>query len=69
LTPFPNTNFLITEYTIIANKKVLTIKSSKITQQAMGFIKGLSSGTNIKVEVVYKDPLEKQRRIQGVFIL
>lgn len=69
LTPFPKTNFLITEYTIIANKKALIIKSSKITPQAISFIKALSLGTNINIEVVYKDPLEKQRRIQGSFIL
>jgi hypothetical protein len=67
--PFPSTNFLIKEYTIIANKKVLIIKSSKTTQQAIDFIQTLSTGTNMKIEVVYMDVLKKQRRIQGSFSL
>lgn len=69
LTPLPKTNFLITEYTIIANKKALIIKSSKITQQAIDFIQALNTGTNLKLEVVYMDVLKKQRRIQGSFFL
>ncbi len=67
--PFPSTNFLIKEYTIIANKKVLIIKSSKTTQQAIDFIQTLSTGTNMKIDVVYMDVLKKQRRIQGSFSL
>ena len=67
--PFPSTNFLIKEYTIIANKKALVIKSSKITQKAIDFIQTLNSGTNLKIEVVYVDVLKKQRRIQGSFFL
>jgi len=69
LAPFPNTDFLIKEYTLIANKKALIIKSSKITQQANDFITSLSAGTNMKIEVVYMDVLGKQRRIQGAFSL
>ena len=69
LTQLPKTNFLITEYTIIANKKALIIKSSKITQQAIDFIQALNTGTNLKLEVVYMDVLKKQRRIQGSFFL
>lgn len=67
--PFPITNFLIKEYTIIANKKALIIKSSRTTQQAVDFIQSLKTGTNIKIEVVYIDALNKQRRVQGVFSL
>ena len=66
---FPSTNFLIKEYTIIANKKALIIKSSKITQQAIDFIQALNTGNNLKIEVVYMDVLKKQRRVQGSFFL
>ena len=69
LEPFPESKFKIKEYTIVANKQVLIIKSSKITPQAKVFIKGLDKGTNIKIEVVYVDPLKKARRVQGEFYL
>ena len=66
---FPETRFRIKEFTVIANKKVLIIKSSKITPQAIAFINGLDKGTSIKLEVVYVDPLKKARRVQGEFYL
>ena len=69
LEPFPESKFKIKEYTIVANKQVLIIKSSKITPKATVFIKGLDKGTNIKIEVVYVDPLKKARRVQGEFYL
>ncbi len=69
LEPFPESKFKIKEYTIVANKQVLIIKSSKITPQAIAFINGLDKGTSIKLEVVYVDPLKKARRVQGEFYL
>ena len=57
------------EFTYIANKKVLTIKSSKITPQAEAFIKTLSEGDTFKIEVVYIDPLKKIRRVNKEFFL
>lgn len=67
--PFPESRFTIKEYTILADKKVLIIKSSKITPQAKTFIKGLSKGTSIDIEIVYVDPLKKERRVKGSFYL
>ena len=50
-------------------QKVLTIKSSKITPQAEAFIKTLSEGGTLKIEVVYIDPLKKIRRVNKDFFL
>ena len=67
--PQPQPHFKIKEFTLIANKKVLTIKSSKITPQAEAFIKTLSEGDTLKIEVVYIDPLKKTRRVNKEFFL
>ena len=69
LSPVPETNFKIREFTILAQKKALSIKSSKITPQAIGFIKSLKPGTGLEIEVVYVDSLNKIRRIHGAFTL
>ena len=65
----PIPHFKIKEFTLIANKKVLTIKSSKTTPQAEAFIKTLSEGDTFKIEVVYIDPLKKIRRVNKEFFL
>ena len=67
--PFPETSFKIREFTIIAQKRVLSIKSRKTTQQAIDFIKSLNPGTAIEIEAVYTDPLKKARRVHGSFRL
>ena len=41
LSPYPQTSFVIKEFTLMANKKALIIKSRKITPQAVDFIKAL----------------------------
>lgn len=65
---FPETRFRIKEFTAIANKKVLIIKSSKITPQAIAFIKSLPPESTLEIEVIYIDPLDRTRRIHGEFL-
>jgi len=65
---FPETQFVIKEFTLIANKKALIIKSRKITAQAIAFIKSLPKETNIQIEVIYTDPLKNNRRVYGEFL-
>lgn len=65
----PKTNFKIKEFTIIANKELITVKSSKITPQAIEFIRSLNKGTQLQVAVVYSDPLKKTRRAQAFFTI
>ena len=65
---FPETQFIIKEFSIIANKKALIIKSRKITAQAIAFIKSLPPESIIEMEVVYTDPLKKTRKIHGKFL-
>lgn len=67
-TALPETQFRIKEFTLIANKKLLIIKSSEITPQAIAFIKSLPPESTIEIEVIYTDPLEKTRRIHGEFL-
>jgi len=65
---FPETQFVIKEFTLIANKKALIIKSRKITAQAISFIKSLPEETKIQLEVIYADLLKKNRRIYAEFL-
>ena len=67
--PFPETKFLIKEYTITANKEIIRVKSAEITEQAKAFILKQKKGEEIKIEVVYIDPMNKQRSKRGVFYL
>ena len=64
---FPETTFRIKEYTIMANKEVISIKSADITQQAKRFIMKQTKGEEIKINATYIDPINKQRRVSGVF--
>jgi len=66
---FPETTFRIKEYTIIANKEIISIKSADITQQAIGFIMKQKKGEEIKINAIYVDSINKQRRVSGVFYL
>jgi len=65
---FPETQFVIKEFTLIANKQALIIKSRKTTAQAISFIKSLPEETRIQIEAVYMDPLKKTRRVYGDFL-
>jgi len=65
---FPETQFVIKEFTLIANKKALIIKSRKITAQAIDFILSLPEETKIQIEVIYTDSLKKNRRVYGEFL-
>tara|TARA_B100000674_G_scaffold209001_2_gene171022 strand:- start:125 stop:769 length:645 start_codon:yes stop_codon:yes gene_type:complete len=65
----PETTFRIEEYTIIANKETITIKSHETTQQAIGFIMKQAKGKEIKINAIYVDSIKKQRKVSGVFYL
>ena len=66
---YPETSFLIKEYTIEANKERLSVKSKKLTPQARAFILKQKKGEEIKISVLYADPLNRKRRVFGVFYL
>tara|TARA_Y100000766_G_C18632688_1_gene471543 strand:- start:70 stop:678 length:609 start_codon:yes stop_codon:yes gene_type:complete len=70
LEQWPKANFQITESTIILNKKeVVTIKSNQLNQSVIRKIKRLFAGAELRISVVYKDPLLRAKRISGVFYL
>ena len=66
---FPKTEFKIEEYTIVANKEELSVKSTELTQQAKGFILKQKEGEETQISVLYVDWANKKRRVQGVFYL
>jgi hypothetical protein len=66
---YPETNFLIKEYTIEANKERLSVKSKKLTPQARAFILKQKKGGEIKISALYADPLNRKRSAVGVFHL
>ncbi len=66
---FPETAFVIKEYTIIANKEIISIKNTGLTPQAREFILKQKEGTEIKINAVYTDPVGKKRRVGGLFYL
>ena len=67
---WPAMTFNITEFSIILNKKeVVTLKSAQLSQAVIRKIKKLPSGSEIRINVSFKDMLLRRRRISGVYYL
>lgn len=66
---FPIPNYTVTEVSIVLNKKVITIKSNKLTEQVIKEIKSMPSGSELEVFVLYKDPMERRKKTSALFVL
>ena len=66
----PLPNYQITEIQLLFNQKeVITVKGNQLTNSLKDKIKRLSQGTEVGVSVVYKDPLQRLKRISAIYFL
>ena len=67
---WPKANCQITEASVILDKKeVITIKSNRLTPTVIRKIKRLFAGAELRISVVYKDPLLRMKKVSGVYYL
>ena len=66
----PLPNYQITEIQLLFNQKeAITVKGNQLTNSLKDKIKRLSQGTEVGVSVVYKDPLQRLKRISAIYFL
>jgi hypothetical protein len=68
--PFPISNYKVSEVSLIIEKReVITLNSEDLSQSVKRKLSRLSPGAEVRVSVTVKDPLNKTKRINGVFFI